>query len=246
MGRTERAVVYSLLAILLAVNLVPLVTSFSGVEANADALAAPLEDPTLGPASALVLSGDKGDLRLENRGKRLAWGKDASARAYSVAFVNVGKVLTQLRMSASFRDEADTLKRRQEENEADYRKRLEEITGRLEQMERGSDEFNRLYEEGGALYREFMDWGSKAFAERERLAAAQIERAYKEVVAAVDVVCDRLNIDMVYRFIPTNDPFESENFEGAITEVRLRTVLRYPEGLDITSDILRELNLKDE
>ena len=62
----------------------------------------------------------------------------------------------------------------------------------------------------------------------------------------MEVVADRLDVDVVYRFIATSDPFQSQNVEGAVTEVRLRTVLRYPEGLDMTPEVLRELNLKDE
>ncbi|MCA9283633.1 MAG: OmpH family outer membrane protein [Phycisphaerales bacterium] len=243
MRRTERALVYGLLAVLLGLNLVPLLDRVP----LASAVAAPaLDDPDLGPAPALLLKGDKGDLRLTNRKGRLAWGKDPSAQAYSVAFVNVGQVMRQLQSSDTFREEAETLANALQEKDADYRRRLDELTKQLDTLDRESDEFKRLYDEGGSLYKEFMEWGGQAVAQRDRLEATHIEKAYRQLIEAVEVVADRLDVDVVYRFIATSDPFQSQNVEGAVTEVRLRTVLRYPEGLDMTPEVLRELNLKDE
>ena len=64
--------------------------------------------------------------------------------------------------------------------------------------------------------------------------------------AAVDVVAERRNIDLVYRFVPTEREFEALTPDVAEKEVFLRAALRYPEDLDITNDILEELSLELE
>ena len=67
-------------------------------------------------------------------------------------------------------------------------------------------------------------------------------------VDAINVVADRLDIDTVHRFIPTDDSFEIQPgpgaFQAAMLQIRLRSVLRYPEDLDITSDVLEELGIE--
>ena len=77
------------------------------------------------------------------------------------------------------------------------------------------------------------------------MGATHLEMAYREITAAVNVVADRLEIDLVIRFIPPDDEFVLTNEAAAIDQIRLRSLLRYPEACDITSDVLEELNLED-
>ena len=39
--------------------------------------------------------------------------------------------------------------------------------------------------------------------------------------------------------------FQAQDAEGALTEIRLRTALKYPQPLDITEEIMEELNVQD-
>ena len=55
-----------------------------------------------------------------------------------------------------------------------------------------------------------------------------------------------MNIDMVIQFIPHDDEFETGNPDSTITQIRLRTALRIPEGVDITDDVLSELGLESQ
>jgi hypothetical protein len=91
-----------------------------------------------------------------------------------------------------------------------------------------------------------MNWQQSALQRTGKLDADQLERAYRELVAAVEIVADRRGIDMVYRFIPTGEPFEAENPEQAMMAIRLRDALRYPTELDITADVMEELHLEEE
>ena len=59
-------------------------------------------------------------------------------------------------------------------------------------------------------------------------------------------LADRLDIDIVERFIPTEDEFSGVSIETAMQEIRLRSALRYPEACDISSEVREELNLQDE
>jgi Skp family chaperone for outer membrane proteins len=73
----------------------------------------------------------------------------------------------------------------------------------------------------------------------------QMQNAYNEILEAVNVVSERMNIDMVLRFIPPDGEFEQTTPDATIMQIRLRTALRLPEGIDITDDVLAELGLDD-
>jgi Skp family chaperone for outer membrane proteins len=96
-----------------------------------------------------------------------------------------------------------------------------------------------------ALYKEYTDWGQDAISRRNALDVQQLQKAYKELVSAVDVVAQKLGIDIVLRFIPTDNEFKAQDAEGALTEIRLRTAVKYPGALDITSEVLEEMSLKE-
>jgi len=54
-----------------------------------------------------------------------------------------------------------------------------------------------------------------------------------------------MGIDIVLRFIPTEKEFQGQDAESALNEIRLRSALRYPAGLDITEEVLEELAIQD-
>lgn len=243
MPSRERITIYGLLVILIALNL-SLLLGRTGTPAFADPQAAGPGD--LGPVQFLTLRGDAEDIALRNRGGRLAWGEAAYDRAYSVAYVYIGKVLNPLMKSDAFEEERQPLMEELQETEAEYRQRLDEIQKRLRELDPNSEEARATYEEGSSVYEEFMNWQQSALRRTGKLDAEQLERAYRELVAAVEIVADRKGIDTVYRFIPTSEPFDAENPEQAMMAIRLRDALRYPEELDITTDVMEELHLEEE
>ena len=92
MKRTERLFIYPVLIVLLVLNAV-LVLSNTGRTAMAEA-AAWLGD--LGPADALKLvDGDK-EMVIRNKAGRLAWGEDGFHQTYTVAFMDISKILNPL------------------------------------------------------------------------------------------------------------------------------------------------------
>ena len=66
------------------------------------------------------------------------------------------------------------------------------------------------------------------------------------MTAAVDVVGERTKVDLVLRFVPTAQPFDVSSPADAMLQVQVRTFLRYPEAVDITAEVMKELSLKDE
>lgn len=240
MRTPERFTLYTLLAASLATSALCLLIVSSPV-------AMAQQDPAAAPAlPSLTLSGPGGDLILKNSGRRLAWGEDDHSKAYSTAFVHIGKVLKQLAASETYQEEIEALRKELEEQEADYRSKLEEISGRIEGLDQNSEEFKRIYEEGEKIFTEYREWAGKVAARRNEMEAKHLETSYRQLVEAVEVISERKNIDLVYRFIATEEPFEAKSAEEALNEIRLRTVLKYPQGLDITPDVLKELSLSDE
>ena len=99
MQHRERFVIYSALLLLLCLNIA--VLSDGGVaRANDDSPGA-----DLGPAQTITLLDDGDELVLRNRDERLAWADDDYAKAYSIAFVHLGRPLGPLLQADEYRDE---------------------------------------------------------------------------------------------------------------------------------------------
>ncbi len=244
MNSRERVLIYAVLTVLVVLNL-----SFMLGRSGSIALADPLSFMgELGPADSLTLLDAKGekDLVLRNSDGRLSWGEASHDKAYSVAYVYIGKILNQLMLSEELDEDRQRLIKELQETEAGFRQRLDEVVGRLRLLDPESAEAAQVNQEGEALYEEMVQWQQEAVRKRGKLDAEQMEKAYREMIDAVEVVADRKGIDTVYRFVPTEEPFDTENPEAAIMAIRLRTALRYPEDLDITDDVVEELDLEVE
>jgi Skp family chaperone for outer membrane proteins len=163
-----------------------------------------------------------------------------------VSYVYIGEILNQLMQSEAIEEERDRLMADLQETETGYRQKLDDLNGRLQEMDPESEDAQRVFEEGRTVYDEYMRWQQGAMAQRGQLDAQHLERVYRDLVEAVQVVADRKGIDTVYRFIPTEEAFRAENPEQAMLAIRLRTAIRYPEELDITDDVLEELSLDVE
>ncbi len=242
MKTRERAVIYSLLAVLVMLNGVFLLSS-SGRVALAEA-AAWLQD--LGPAASVTLTDEQNrELVLRNKAQRLSWGEGQFRQTYSVAFVEIGRALNPLMEQQTFVEERERLRAELEPIEEDYQRRLDAYGEQLRNADQRSPEAQQKLFEAQRLYEEYMQWGQQAMQRQNELAAQHFERAYRELVSAVDVVSERMGIDIVLRFIPTEKEFQGQDAESALNEIRLRSALRYPAGLDITEEVLEELAIQD-
>jgi Skp family chaperone for outer membrane proteins len=240
MKRTERFVIYSLLAALAAVNGV-FVLSSTGRTAFAEA-SAWLAD--LGPADSLKLSDGDKELVLRNKKSRLSWGEGEFRQTYTIAFIDISKVLNPLMDAAALKEDREKLDKELQGTETDYKSKLDAFGEEIKNLDRQSPEGQAKLAEARKVYQEYMEWGQKSMEQRNKLHAQQLEKSYKELVSAVDVVSEKLGVDIVLRFIPTEKDFTAEDPESALTEIRLRTAVKYPNALDITSEVMEELSIK--
>ena len=59
----------------------------------------------------------------------------------------------------------------------------------------------------------------------------------------MEVVADKAGVDLVYRYIPTSEPFMQASVEQAMLQIQMRPFLRYPDSIDLTTRVLEELDL---
>jgi Skp family chaperone for outer membrane proteins len=239
MRTTERLFVYGTLAALGAALFL------RGTERSADALAhrAPTD---LGPADAVVLAGKDTNLALRNDGGRLAFGDQPTAKAWSVAAVNSDKVMKLLLKSQRFEDDRKALEEKAKSREQDIRKRAQDLEAKHKETDPKSPEGEAAQKEFEALFKEYDAFRKEIQEKFAKLQAEQAEKAYREMTAAVDVVAERQKIDIVLRFVPTSQQFESDNMGSAMLQVQVRTFLHYPEAIDVTAEVMKEMSLKDE
>ena len=204
------------------------------------------ENGKLGPIDSITLAGSDGDITVKNSDERISWGEEKTSKVWSVGFMETGKALEQLMKADHFVEVRDELDEELEESLKAARETLDEIRERGRSLEADDPEGPALRQEWESAYRNFEQIQQAAIKTRGELAAEQMEESYNEVLEAVNVVSDRLNIDMVLRFIPPDSEFEGNSPDAAIMQIRLRTALRLPEGIDITDEVLSELGLEVE
>jgi Skp family chaperone for outer membrane proteins len=173
----------------------------------------------------------------------LAWGPNATDRAYAQGYVHINTLLQALMADPARATEREAIAAGLAERENDYRARLEELAKAMRDTEPGTAASQRADDAGRALYEEYQAWQRDAITQRGRLDAQQLEQSYRAVLAAVRTVAARDGIDIVHRFVPADEPFGTENPEQAMMAIRLRTALYVPEGLDITAAVRAELGL---
>lgn len=242
MKRFERVFVYTALIALLAVNAV-LVLSSGGRAAFAET-AAFMAD-VLGPADAVKLVDEGKEISIRNKSGRIAWGDGDFKQTYTVAFVDIGKVLNPLLESTQFVEEREAVRKELEATEQDYQNRLQPLDQELRGMDQGSPEFHEKVQQFQQLLSEYQRWGREvAMKRRDEMDVRHLQSAYKELTNAVNVVADKLGVDIVLRFIPAENEFKGANADQALTEIRLRTAVKYPERLDITTEVMEELAIQ--
>ena len=243
MPRVERNIIWAILGILTLTNL-GLLAGYNSMPAHASSM---YEGVTLGPATSLILEqeDDEGkEMTIRNVDERLSWGANAHQHAYSIAFVHIGEILNQLMMSGEFQEERTELSGDIESQEEAFREQLDSIQKEWDELAPDAPEREDVSRRGQQVVQEYQAFQDQVNRMRQEMTSAHLERAYRELVAAVNVVSDTMDIDVVFRFIPTDDEFQAAAAGGsAMQEIRMRSLLRYPEALDITSDVLEELDL---
>ncbi len=242
MNTREQIVIYGTLTLLLGINI-------SAMTGGGGRHAVAADDPSadqLGPAEALTLVDKDHRLVLRNQAGRLSWGDSDHARAYSIGFVHVGKAVGPLLKAEQYAEERDQL---EEEIRATDEELDASIAAFMEEH-RDLDRDDPLAEDVARAYQQPVQererWRLVRARRRGRLTADHMEHVFRDIVAAVEVVADRRDIDIVWRFVPTADAFPGGTPTQASMAIGARLVLRYPEALDITDEVLQELALEVE
>ena len=241
MSNRERIVIYAALALLTAMNIAVLANGRGG-SAWAQG---PAELTHLGPAGSLTLAGATDQLLvLRNTDGRLSWSDTDYARSFSVAFVHVGQAMVPLLEADEYVDEYQQLEAGFLERDQEIAEAIDEFRQEHQDITPDNPEMADVQQAYQAMIQQREQMRANAGRRLGKLAADHIERAYRDLVAAVEVVAARRAIDIVYRFIPTAKEFNAANPPQSYTGVRARVVLKYPPELDITDEVMAELALE--
>jgi Skp family chaperone for outer membrane proteins len=240
MNNRERIAIYGALILLAATSLAAL----CGGSRPAAAAANEPAGERLGPAETLTLVEDGTPLVLRNRGDRLAWSDSDHARAFSIGFVHVGRAVGPLLEAEQYKEELARLRQELQEHDQEMTERITAFLQENRDVEPDDPraaEIQRAYQ---GMLQELERVRREGAQRLDQLQAEQVERAYRDFVAAVEVVAQRRQIDIVFRFIPTADEFQVPTLAAAYIAVRSRIAVKYPPGLDITDEVLQELAIE--
>ena len=239
MGRAERIFVYSLLAILF-------VAVFTAGEPRLASTATAIEPrmpEELGPADTLLLSGNDGELSITNGDGRIAWNNEPTSRAWSIGAVNLSEILPEILNRERYLEEIKELEALAIEQNGEFEDGFKALQDEYGDIGPDDPKFAEAQQRAQALMAQYNEWQQKTLAIRAKKAAEQLESAYREAVEAVEVVADNRKIDVVYRFIPTSEAFKGDTPEQAAEQIRLRTMMRYPDQIDLTEAVREELGI---
>ncbi|MCH2145086.1 MAG: OmpH family outer membrane protein [Phycisphaerales bacterium] len=235
--KTERLIAVTALV-------VAVLALLSNLGSTQSAVATLDDDPErVGPADELVLSGDE-PLVIRNRENRIGWGDRPTSRAWSFGAVHIDRVIQSLLQSDAYVGERDELQQELVEMDEEFTARGEALQEEYADITEEDPNFPEAQQRMQAMMQEYQQFAQIAQGRMSQLQTMQLERGYREMIEAVEVISDKRELDMVLRFIPTAEPFGTNAVEQAMLQIRLRTLLRYPDSIDITEDVLEELSLE--
>lgn len=198
---------------------------------------------TLGPAKSLELTGTD-PLLVRNADGRIGWGEEPTSRAWSIGSVHIDDVIKKLLQTEDYLGEREELQTELKEIEAEFNERAQEIQGEYGEIGEDDPQFPEAQGRMQALMQEYQQFTQLSRGRITKLEAEQLERSYRELIEATEIVADQRSIDFVFRFIPTAEAFGTQNAEQAMLQIQLRTFLKYPEAVDITGQVIEELDLE--
>ena len=238
MHRVERITVHTLIVVLLIAVFSD--RPFPGTTADAEPSR---PEEVRGPADGLLLLQDGKEVEVTATGNGLAWGKRPTDRAWSLGAVDVPRLLGRLMDSERFADERKALREEAEAQNRDFEERIESFRAEYGELTPEDPEFATAQGTWQAIMQEYQEWQKGTMAIQQKLGAEQVETAYRELVEAVDIVAEREGVEIVVRFVPVSDPFQTDDLDRASDQVRRRLLLRYPDAIDLTSKVESELGL---
>lgn len=204
-----------------------------------------LDKVILGPADEVILSGTPAPLTISNQDGRLSWGTQPNNRVLSLGTLHLDRIMRAILQSSSY--EADRLKVTEEAEtmNKDFESRFKELEKKYGHLTKDSPEAPEAEAAFRGLRGEFDAWVAGMQRIQSRLAVEQMERAYKEILAAVDVVAHRDSIDLIMRFVPPERPFEAGSVADAMLQIHARPMLHMPESIDVTDAVMKEMAVSD-
>ncbi len=200
----------------------------------------------LGPADALLLSGKDGQLAVRNAAGRISWSDAATARAYAVGCVHIDRIMKGLLASERYSSERQKFDDEARGQGEEFEKRSKDLQDKYPDPKPADPNFEDARKAFLTLQGEYEQWMGQIQRIQSKHMAEQVEKAYRDVVAATEVVAQRGGVDLVYRFMPPEREFGSQELADAMLQVQARPFLKYPAGIDLTDEVAKELALPAE
>ncbi|MSR44039.1 MAG: OmpH family outer membrane protein [Phycisphaerales bacterium] len=210
------------------------------------AVASKLLPADLGPADALLLMSADGQLSLTNKGGRLAWSDAPSARAFSVGCVFIDRVMKGLLASDRFASERQRFDDEARAQGESFEQRSKSLQSKYPDLKPDDPQFEQAKQEFAQLQMEYEKWFAALQKIQSKHMGEQVQTAYVELLAALEVVAEKKKIDFVYRYVPPDRPFDSMSLADAMLQVQSRPFLRSPASVDITEEVIVELGLPSD
>lgn len=163
------------------------------------------------------------------------------AQPNAVAVVRLDKVFDNLKQMQKFKAEETS---RREQLQAELKSRQEKLQTQqadLDMLTPGTPGFIQAQEELTRAAIELQVWSQFEQQKLARDAGLQFESLYRDTLGAIGRVAEANGFDLVL-YAETEPEFRYENLQQLLTQMSVRKVLYAKEALDVTDQVVQQMN----
>lgn len=123
----------------------------------------------------------------------------------------------------------------------EYMAESEQVRKQLETTHPTNPKFPELYDRHKAMADKYAKVREECTAKRDNIFGIRAGALFAEMQSAIDIVAKRKRIDVVLQAYSSEDAIAVAKYEHAVWDIAQRSVLQYPDGSDITDEVLQEI-----
>lgn len=162
-----------------------------------------------------------------------------------IAIVDLLEVSEKLFMSPRYMPTRETMLKEKQEQIKTLQTSLQELGQKIQAMGQNSPDAQALIQQYQAQNEEFTKTRESANKDLDELSTQQFSEAYRLVVETAGSVAKKQGFGYVFATRSGPLQFRSTQLQGALQEVLARPVVMAPDGVDITTAVMKELKLDE-
>jgi len=157
-----------------------------------------------------------------------------------VAVVDIGHLFMNYMKAREYANTQQAESQRLQAEDAAKRQAIEKADNMLKELKPGTADYEKQEDQVERMAVEYRNWQAMILARQQRLTMQRTKDVYEDIVKATAEVARKSGCSLVMTKDPADVPTRS--LEDFLDQLSRRRVLYAADNLDITPDVLRQLN----